>query len=1276
MAEHGYSLLRIIIIDSFWQGQVNELDLTGHTQLEGTNGAGKTSLMRLLPLFYGMRPSDIVSKVDQAKNFADFYLPRESSILVYEYARPFGQKCQVLATSDGRGVHFKFIDAAYDSQYFIASTAGSNTTVNPSVTGKDSKAKPFTISEIERNYRNIGKESSKFLGIDKYRQVIQNLRSGRKHKEIRLLQNRFSFSEQACPHIDKVINGTIEKNLDFEAVKRMLVAIASDHLARDSLDEKEQLSLNKADITNWLADIQASRAIKKVADKIAIWQNDFSAFASLVNKLQHLHAEIIAHQARLELKQQERDTLKKTSSETKNKLDHELTTLTEQFNKEKFNLIAKIEADLSKIELLDADKLNFDEDDASSYQLKAEQASQIQAELNEVIAVIDAFEGNISKIGQKFDKLIQQIEVEKLKGINSNKEKAARITAESTEKLSRINDVFHQQEHALSAQLHKEELKLQKDQQIIQHQVDTAKQQLAQPSIPPQLSTDIEHNNDALTHAQHNYNQLVQQESVLQKQQYQLEKKQHQYLTQRSEINRYLEQLRQDYHQVELQLLPQTGSLHHYLINEPQAVNWQDNIGRLLTTEQLSRTDLNPQWLTANANAKQISPSLYGLSIDLQQLPCDDSLFLDEAQLRDKRQAIETKLQTQTNAITQLDEQLKVVAKDSSQLKINVSEHTQSLNQQKLTLGQLQTQQQNLAIKKQRAIKEHRQIIESQIHNFTQQLKALEKKQHSFEENKAEQLHDLTNDKLEKSMVIESDRDNQLALLTEQHATLLSNTKQRLADLKKQQASDIEKLDPEGEVDKRIAKRVMLEKNLQQCAVFSQKARDYNSFMNERYCHRDALAEENQNRKIIKRNLESNYEDNRVALTTKINELKLLIKKNNLAKQATDDLLVQLNDNKRLCEMSAVSSELCQQEPANQADLTVSFFQDYYQQFKTIEKRLTSQLTTFSERFRKEHSGSELFENWQKLLHDNDNYAGAKTLFKYREPISELLNSADQKQQSTYQLVTVNATMINEFYQHIENFGRNIKRIGRLLSTKVTALAHFEALADINVTTVMKQEELDYWGPLQKFAEVFERYKDQLRDGIGEVPDDLVFAMQKLANYLPNEGFVLAHNNLFDLEFTIVEKGQVKHARNAKQLKKVSSTGLSYLAMLSLFAGLLAMLRGDSKHASQVILPVDELGELAAENIDLLLKMFNDNHISMLSASPSTDRHILSLYHRHYKLKDNKIYHADIPQSRLDQLLAQRNKTPIATNITADTLQDLDKNRGPQSPQKIAGELS
>jgi hypothetical protein len=1234
MAEHSYSLLRIIIIDSFWQGQVNELDLTGHTQLEGTNGAGKTSLMRLLPLFYGMRPSEIVSKVDQSKNFADFYLPRESSILVYEYLRPFGQKCQVLATSDGRGVHFKFIDGAYDSQHFIT-------------TSDTNKAKPFTLSEIERNYRRLGCDSSKFLGIDKFRQVIQNLRSGKKHKEIRQLQNRFSFSDQPCPHIDKVINGTIEKNLDFEAVKRMLVAIASDYLARNTQDEKEQLSLNKEDITHWLADIQASRAIKKVADKISIWQTDFATFTSLLNKLQHLHAEVVNHQQRLAEKQLQRVELKQSSLTQLNELETKLATAVEEHQKLLFSLDAKINADLSKIELLDTDKFNYDEDDASSYQIKADQAPQYQAELNEVIAIIDAFEGNISKIGQKFEKLIQQVEVQKLKAISGNKDKSTTIAAESNEQLNHINEVFHQQVNELNAQLHKEELKIQKELQKTSYQIEHAKQQLTQVILPEALTQSIHDNSHALAESQQVFNQLLQRETQLQKQQYELEKQQDRHLVTRSEANHYHEKLKQEYHHVELQLLPQEGSLHHFLLNEPQANNWQETIGRLLSTEQLSRTDLNPLWLGSE------TPSLYGLSVDLQQLPNDDSLFLDETQLREKRQVIEVKLQRQSDKISQLDDHLKQLAKEINQLKTSASQHSQTLSQQKLTVSQLQTQQGSLSAKKQLAIKTHRQTVESQLLNLNKQLQHITKKQQDFTQSKSDQLRELGNDKLEKFMVVESDRDNQLALLAEQLLELKENTKVRLTALKKQQASDIKHLDPDGEVDKCIAKRTKLEDILQECALFTQKARDYQNFINERYCHRDALVEENQNRKIAKRNLVSNHEDIEIALSAEIKELKQLIKKINHEKQSTDDLLVQLNDNKRLCEMSGISSELSEQEPTNQADLSASFCSDYYQQFKAIEKRLAVQLNTFSERFRKDHSGSELYENWQRLLLDNDKYSGAKSLFKYREPINELLNSAEQKQQNTYQLVTVNANMINEFYQHIENFGHRIKKIGKRLSTKVTELAHFEALADINVTTVMKQEELDYWGPLQKFAGVFELYKDQLRDGMGDIPDDLVYAMQTLASYLPHEGFVLAHNNLFDIEFTIIEKGQVKHARNAKQLKKVSSTGLSYLAMLSLFAGLLGMLRGESRHVSQIILPVDELGELAAENIDLLLKMFNDNSISMLSASPSTDRHILSLYNRHYKLKDNKIYHAEIPQSRLDELLALRKPKP---EVTTDTL--------------------
>lgn len=1230
MALQAYSLLRIIIIDSFWKGQVNELDLTGHTQLEGTNGAGKTSLMRLLPLFYGMRPSDIVSKVDQARNFADYYLPRDSSMLVYEYQRPYGQTCMVVASSDGRGVHFKFIDGAYDSQYFI----GEN-------------HKPFSVMEVDRHYRNAGCERSSFLGVDKYRQVIQNLRSGRKLKDVRELQRRYCFSDQPCPHIDKVINGTIEKNLDFDAVKRMLVAISSDHLARNSVEEKEQISLNKEDITNWLADIQASRAVQKVADKISVWQSDFTSLESLLEKLQHLHFEIIEHQNRLQALQEERSQQKTESRQSLSVAEKKLSESLEKINKELFELKAKIAADQSQIDLLDEDKMIFDQDDAPSYQLHAEQAPRFQNELNEVNAIIEAFEGNINKIQQKFEKLIQDLKLQKVTDIAENKNKTANIKETAGLQLTTISEVYQQQLNDLNQQLNQQNLQLKMQEQALQGDLKNAQLQLTQPQIDPQLIKDIEQNQSLLSEAQEKQNQLLAEQAHLQQQLSSVEKQRGKHADKHRQEGRYLEQLRAERAEVERQLIPESGSLHHYLTNEPRAAGWKENIGRLLSSEQINRRDLEPQWIGGDL-------SFYGLQLDLQQLQSNDSLFLDESQLREKRDLIEQKCQLQTEKLAQLDEHILQLGKQISAQNLSITEGAQRLKQNELNLEQFKVQQQNLAVKKQLAIKAHKEHITELLKTLESDLKNNHKKQQSFNEQQQQQRAELSNQMLEKRMVVESDRDQQLDLLTDELAVLEENTKQRLHDLKKQKSLDLNKLDPDGEVDKRTAERKALLDALQQCTVYEQKARKYNHFMNERYSHRDSLVELNQNRQIQKRNIELRLEELQVELGGEINSLKVLIKKLNQQSLATEELLVQLSNSRRNCEMSGISAIFSDNQPANQADLSVSFCNDWSTQFTAIEKRLTDQLNTFNARFQKDHSASELFDNWQKLVADNDHFQGAQALFKYREPIADLLSSAEQKQKSTYQLVTVNANMINEFYQHIENFALRIKHIGKKLSANVTALAHFEALADINVNTVMKQEELDYWGPLQSFAKTFDVCRDQLREGIGEIPDDLVYAMQKLSAYLPSEGFVLAHNNLFDIEFTITEKGQVKHARNARQLKKVSSTGLSYLAMLSLFAGILGMLRGVSDSASQIILPVDELGELAAENIDLLLQMFNDNQISMLSASPSTDRHILSLYNRHYKLKDNKIYHADIPKSRLDELLAQRGKHKIKSELTQE----------------------
>ncbi|NLC10614.1 MAG: ATP-binding protein, partial [Gammaproteobacteria bacterium] len=73
-------LLRIIMINGHLQGIV-ELDLNGHTNICGTNASGKTTLQRLIPVFYGERPNNVVPKT--RKKFDQYYLPHSDSYLIY-----------------------------------------------------------------------------------------------------------------------------------------------------------------------------------------------------------------------------------------------------------------------------------------------------------------------------------------------------------------------------------------------------------------------------------------------------------------------------------------------------------------------------------------------------------------------------------------------------------------------------------------------------------------------------------------------------------------------------------------------------------------------------------------------------------------------------------------------------------------------------------------------------------------------------------------------------------------------------------------------------------------------------------------------------------------------------------------------------------------------------------------------------------------------------------------------------------------------------------------
>lgn len=55
MRTDDFHLECIILIDSYRQGDIVEVRLDGHVNVNGINAAGKTTLLRTIPLFYGDR---------------------------------------------------------------------------------------------------------------------------------------------------------------------------------------------------------------------------------------------------------------------------------------------------------------------------------------------------------------------------------------------------------------------------------------------------------------------------------------------------------------------------------------------------------------------------------------------------------------------------------------------------------------------------------------------------------------------------------------------------------------------------------------------------------------------------------------------------------------------------------------------------------------------------------------------------------------------------------------------------------------------------------------------------------------------------------------------------------------------------------------------------------------------------------------------------------------------------------------------------------------------
>lgn len=231
-----------------------EVRLDGHTNLNGVNGAAKTTLLRLVPLFFGERPGRLVPKSRVTDSFAKHYLPNESSYIIFEYQR-HEQTCMVLmyASSNEEGLCYRFVDKGFSKDDFIE-------------TRRDGSHYPVSCRSLRTHFlkRHINC-SDQITACSDYRTVIQNL-PHKKGQELRNLIARYSFCNGSAGHrlkdIEKIVTGMFMRSTDFADLREMLVNCIDEN--RDSL----ALELKMETLDDWHKEYRAYQKTESERDKI------------------------------------------------------------------------------------------------------------------------------------------------------------------------------------------------------------------------------------------------------------------------------------------------------------------------------------------------------------------------------------------------------------------------------------------------------------------------------------------------------------------------------------------------------------------------------------------------------------------------------------------------------------------------------------------------------------------------------------------------------------------------------------------------------------------------------------------------------------------------------------------------------------------------------------------------------------------------------------------------------------------------------------------------
>lgn len=215
-----YGLKRIIQIDGFIANKRTVVEVDGHSILDGTNGAGKSTTLRLIAFFYGSDPTQMDTHAAGREPFAQFYLPRQSSLVVFEYERESGPCCAVVYRHKSGAKHvYRFLESEFSEDSFSRVTA-------------EGERVYLKGHELKLHWKQMGLNSSPQIEIvTDYRAIIQNdaslINRLSDSRNLRQLASRYCLGSRKTHmrHIERICASIASRSGNLERMKDMMADI-------------------------------------------------------------------------------------------------------------------------------------------------------------------------------------------------------------------------------------------------------------------------------------------------------------------------------------------------------------------------------------------------------------------------------------------------------------------------------------------------------------------------------------------------------------------------------------------------------------------------------------------------------------------------------------------------------------------------------------------------------------------------------------------------------------------------------------------------------------------------------------------------------------------------------------------------------------------------------------------------------------------------------------------------------------------------------------------